>query len=174
MPRLPLVTVTLVVDAGASVEPAAQEGAANLTAHALLEGTIRSTARQLTDRLERLGAGVSVHMDWDATALSMTVLRPQLEAALVLFAEIVLEPVFPEREVARLKAERLAEIMQVRAEPRGLADEVLAGAVYTRSSPYARPEGGRAESVRRLAPRGSGRAAPRAVPARRVDAHHDG
>ena len=39
-------------------------------------------------------------------------------------------PAFREREVERLKAERLAELLQLRAEPRGLADEMFSRFVY--------------------------------------------
>jgi zinc protease len=150
--KLPVVTVILVADAGAMAEPEGRDGAASLTARALLEGTARSAANELQERLERLGAAVSADADWDTATVSLTVLRPQLERALAMFAEIALEPAFPEREIARLKAERLAEILQLRAEPRGLADEMLARVVYSGASRYSRPEGGGPETVGSLLP----------------------
>ena len=59
-----------------------------------------------------------------------------------LFAEVLLEPAFPERELARIKAERLADLLQLRTEPRGLADEMFSRFVYDESSRYASPEHG--------------------------------
>src|SRR5207344_1331689 len=82
----------------------------------------------------------------------MSVLRSQLDAAVALFAEIVTSPAFPVREVERLKSERLAEILQLRAEPRGLADEIYGQALYAKGSRYARPERGSAGSVAQLSP----------------------
>jgi len=49
-----------------------------------------------------------------------------------------------------LKAERLAELLQQRVEPRGLADERFAGVVYDASSRYARAAGGTPASVRAI------------------------
>jgi zinc protease len=66
---------------------------------------------------------------------------------MALLAEVVLQPAFPERELERLKAERLSEILQRRAEPRGLADDMFARFAYAPESRYAVPEGGSATSV---------------------------
>jgi len=148
--KLPVVTALLVCDAGAGAEPAGRDGVANLTARALLEGTTRLDGNALTERFERLGAAVSAGADWDAALVGMTVLAPRFGEALPLFAETVLHPAFPDREVERLKAERLAELMQLRTEPRGLADEMFARVLYEASSRYARPEDGDAGPVAAL------------------------
>ena len=150
MHALPIVTVTIAFDGGAMTEPNAQDGVASLTARALLEGTTRLGATELSEHLERLGATVAADADWDAAVVSVTVLRSRLEAALELLAEIVRTPAFPEKDVERLKMERLAEIMQSRAEPRGLADEVFARATYGAGSRYARTQRGTARSVSAL------------------------
>src|SRR3712207_9429124 len=52
-----------------------------------------------------------------------------------------------EGDVEPLKAERQAEILQLRAEPRGLADEMFDRVLCAAGSRYALPEGGTAESV---------------------------
>jgi zinc protease len=148
--KLPVVTVSLVFDAGATAEPDAQDGVARLTARAVLEGTKQRTGEALTESLERLGASLDADAEWDSGALSMTVLTNRLSDAMALIAEVVLEPAFPEREVERLKAERLAEILQQRAEPRGLADDMFARFLYASDSRYALPEGGSAASVSAL------------------------
>ena len=56
-------------------------------------------------------------------------------------------PAFPQREVERLKAERLADLLKLRTEPRGLADETFASILYEPTSRYALPEAGNEESV---------------------------
>jgi zinc protease len=101
----------------------------------------------LTERLERLGASLDADAEWDSGALTMTVLTSRLSDAMALVAEVVLEPAFPERELERLKAERLAEILQRRAEPRGLADDMFARFLYADDSRYALPDGGSTASV---------------------------
>jgi zinc protease len=148
--KLPVVTVMLVADAGSMAEPAGREGVASLAAHALLEGTSRLSGTELTERFERLGAGLRAAADWDTATVSMTVLASRLREALALFGEVLLDPAFPEREVERLRAERLAELLQLRAEPRGLAEEMFARFVYDPASRYVRPEDGGEDTVSAL------------------------
>lgn len=148
--KLPIVSAALVADAGACSEPAGTDGIAQLTARALMEGTRRRTGDALGEQFERWGATVGSSADWDAAVMSMTVLAPRLDDVMALFAEVVMEPLFPERELARLKAERLADLLQLQTEPRGLADEMFSHFVYDAASRYARPEHGTAKSVRAI------------------------
>src|SRR6185503_3499652 len=145
--KLPLATVVVLVDAGSVCDPAGREGTAQLTAKLLLEGTERSEGAELIERFESLGASVDASADWDAAAVTMTALAEHLPAAFDLLGEVVRTPAFRVREVERLKAERLAELLQLRAEPRGLADELFSRFLYVPTSRYARPEGGDEESV---------------------------
>ena len=128
--KLPIATVIAVVEAGAEVEPPGKEGVASLTARLLLEGAAGVDGAALADRFERIGASVDAHADWDVAAVSLTALTARLPEALGLVRDLLRAPEFPEREVARLKEERLAELLQQRAEPRGLADEQFSRAVY--------------------------------------------
>jgi zinc protease len=145
--KLPLATVAVLVDAGAVCDPAGREGTAQLTAKLLLEGTQRSDGAELIERFESLGASVDAAADWDAAAVTMTALSEHLPQAFELLGEVIRTPAFRVREVERLKAERSAELLQLRAEPRGLADELFSRFVYVASSRYARPEGGDENSV---------------------------
>jgi zinc protease len=143
--KLPVVSMIAVIDAGAALDPAGREGSALLTARALVEGSAA-----LTDKAERLGTELDADADWDTALLKLTVLSERLDEALTLVGEILTRPEFPEREIERLKGERLAELLQLRAEPRGLADEMLSRFVYASDARYALPEGGSEESVTRL------------------------
>src|ERR1043166_5936342 len=145
--KLPLITVAVLVDAGAVCDVAGREGTAQLVAKLLREGTERSDGTELTERFERLGASVDAEADWDAAAVSLTALSEHLPAAFDLLGEVIRTPAFRVREVDRLKAERLAELLQLRAEPRGLADELFSRFLYAQSSRYARPEGGDERSI---------------------------
>jgi zinc protease len=145
--KLPLATVAVLIDAGAVCDPQGREGTAQLVAKLLLEGTEKSDGGELTERFERLGATVDASADWDAAAVTMTALTDRLPAAFDLLGEVLRTPAFRPREVTRLKAERTAELLQLRAEPRGLADELFSRFLYNASSRYARPEGGDEDSV---------------------------
>ena len=140
--KLPVVTVIMVAEAGAITEPRGQEGIARLTAASLLEGSRRRSGVHLTERLERLGASVESSADWDVALASMTVLRTRLREAFGLLAEVIGEPAFPEREIERLKSERLAELLQTRTEPRTLASEMFSRFLFEEGSRYSLPEAG--------------------------------
>src|SRR4051812_46764491 len=145
--RLPIVTVLAVIDAGADSDRPGKEGLAQVVARLLLEGAGTLEGAELAEAFESLGASVESNADWDAAVVSMTLTSRHFDEGFALFADVLRRPTFRERELERLKAERLAELIQLRAEPRGLADEAFAAAVYETSSRYAAPEGGIETSV---------------------------
>ena len=145
--KLPLVTVVVLIDAGAVCDPPGREGTALLTAKLLLEGTQTSDGAELTERFERLGASVDSSADWDAAAVTLTAMSERLPQAMAILGEMLRTPAFRQREVERLKAERLAELLQLRAEPRGLADELFSRFIYTPGSRYTKSEGGDGDSI---------------------------
>src|SRR5438067_5502647 len=144
--RLPIVTVLALVDAGAD-QDTGNEGLAQIVAKMLLEGAGDLDGAEVAEAFERLGASIESNADWDAAVLSMTITSARIDEGFGLFADVLRRPSFRERELERLKAERLAELLQLRAEPRGLADEAFSAAVYDRSSRYALPEGGTETTV---------------------------
>jgi zinc protease len=148
--KLPLATVLVLVNAGSTSEPRGKEGVAALTAAGLLEGTSRFDGAELAEKFEQLGTSLESGADWDSAFLKITVLSNKLEEATKLLGEAISSPVFPEREIERLKAERLAEILQLETEPRGLADEKFSEFLYDDESRYSRPDEGSTESVSSL------------------------
>jgi zinc protease len=145
--KLPVVTVVAVVDAGANRDRAGNEGLAQLTAEMLREGTAKHNGIEILEGFERLGSSIEAGADWDSTVVSMTLLRDHLATGLSLFAEILRTASFPSHEVERLKAERLAERLQILSEPRGLADEAFSRFLYAPGSRYAEPIGGTGKSI---------------------------
>ena len=144
--KQPVVTILAVVEAGATNEPVGRDGVAQLTAQVLAEGTAGGV--DLADRFEMLGAAFDASADWDVTVARVTSTTPQFPAAVALFGQALTAPDFPERERERLKAERLAALLQRRTEPRGLADDILSRAVYADGSRYALSDDGEESSVR--------------------------
>lgn len=145
--RLPLVTIRLVLDVGARQEAREQAGIALLAATALAEGTIRLDAAALADEFERLGGSLSAYATWDATHVRTTVLSSRVPEALSLLSEVVRTPAFAPREVERLKQERLAELLELKTEPRGLADERFSSSLYRPTSRLSVQEGGSERTV---------------------------
>ena len=149
-PALPIITLGLIVPAGAESDPAGGGGLAQLAARLLTEGTKTRSAAQIAEGFEGLGGTITSSATWDAAFVQASVLSRNLEPAIGILADVVLNPAFPEREVERLKNQRLAELQQQRARPEGLASEMFFRLAYDTTSPYARPSGGTPESVRSL------------------------
>lgn len=148
--KLPLVTVLALVDAGSVSDPAGQEGVAQLTASLLTEGTGNLTGAQLAEVVELMGSTLDAGADWDSSVVKLTTLSSRLPDAIALLARVLTEPSLPEDEFQRLRNERMADLLQQRSEPRSLADEAFAQAIYAPGARYAKPDGGSEQSVQAL------------------------
>jgi len=145
--RLPLVSTLLVLDAGESQASAGSEGVGALAGLTLQGGTRRREAEALAEALEGIGAALSVGTGWDSTTLGLTCHADRLEEAWSLLAELVLEPTFPEDEIALVRDRRLATLQQRRMSPGSLADDMFSHYVFSEESAYARPVGGTVGSL---------------------------
>ena len=150
LPDRELVSVHLVTDAGAASEDESQGGIAALTAQVLVTGTRRLDAAAFAEATERLGIDVGSESSWDSARAGFVALGAHLEAGLELLAEMITEPRLDEGEFDRLKAERLNDILQARAEPGRLADERFLAEVFADGAPYGRLSAGRPETVEPL------------------------
>jgi zinc protease len=147
---LPEVAAELLLPVSSVDDPPGLGGLAALTARALTEGTRRKSAQEVAEAFDLLGASLSADVGPDATVLSLECLEPVLGRALDLLVEVVSEPAFDPKEIARLRDERLDEIARSLDEPRIVANLRLLEAIFGPTHPYGRPEGGRKEEVERI------------------------
>jgi predicted Zn-dependent peptidase len=150
LPDRELVSVQLVADAGAASEDEAHAGVAALTAQLLVTGTQQLDAAAFAETTERLGIEVSSESSWDSARAGFTALGDKLDAGLELLADMVRSPRLDEGEFDRLKAERLNDILQARADPGRLADEHFLREVFGDGVPYGRLSAGSPETVEPL------------------------
>jgi zinc protease len=144
---LPLVEVELVIRAGAAFDQPNEAGRALMVAEMLDEGTATRSVLQIADEIDYLGGSLDLSAGWDSTVLSLHVLSDRLLSALDVFADVALDPVFPEAEFERKKRERLTALLQEQDEARVLANKALASGVFGRQHPYGQPAGGTYASV---------------------------
>jgi zinc protease len=152
LPDRELTSVHIVFDAGAAAEDEAEGGVAALTAQLLVTGTRRLDANAFAETTERLGIDVSAESNWDSARAAFQAVAEHLSPGLALLAEMVREPRLDAGEFERLRGERLAEILQSRADPGALADETFIAQLYADASAYRRPAAGLPESVGPLTP----------------------
>ena len=147
VPSAAVVNVHLLVDAGAAAEDETLAGVAALTAQLLVTGTARLDASAFAEATEMLGIEVSSESSWDSARAAFQSLPQHMAPGLALLAEMVQQPRFDPDEFDRLKAERLADILQARADPGRLADEMFLRHLYDESTPYRRLSAGTPETV---------------------------
>ncbi|HEX6139774.1 MAG TPA: pitrilysin family protein [Candidatus Limnocylindria bacterium] len=145
-----MANVHLLVDGGAASEDEAHGGVAALTAQLLVTGTRRLDASAFAEATERLGIEVSSESSWDSARAAFQSLPEHLEEGMALLAEMIREPRFDPGEFERLRAERLADILQSRADPGRLADEMFLRHLFTEATPYRRLSAGGSETVSAL------------------------
>ena len=150
--EVPLVNLTLAVDAGFASDASSSPGTANLAMDAMVDGTRTRNALQISDELDNLGAQLRTNSNLDMSFVSLSALSAKLDPSLDLFADLILHPSFPEDEVARERKLTLAAIEREENTPATMAQRVLPALLYGPTHPYGNPltGSGTTESVSKL------------------------
>jgi predicted Zn-dependent peptidase len=147
---LPIVSARLVVTAGAGDVPDARPGVMSFLGSMLEQGTKKRNALQLSDDFEAIGANHGAWVEWDSGGLNVRVLSERLDAALELMADVALSPTFPEAEVERLRARRIASIQAEKSSPGTIASNNVAAALFGRAHPYGHSMSGDEDDAKKL------------------------
>jgi len=139
---VPTVEISLLVDCGSSVDPAGRSGLAGMTMNVLDEGTKTKTAVQIGEIQGRLGARLGMGADDDWATLSLSALTTNLAPSLDLFADVLLNPSFPEADFQRLRKEALVRMQSSKLEPGSMAGRVQGMLVFGEGHPYGALGGG--------------------------------
>jgi len=146
---LPYVSLGLLIKVGASSDPLAKSGLAQLTAELIERGTKNKSAEQISDAFGRLGTGLSIRTDYDFTYVSVAGLSRTRDELLQLFVEVITEPAFAAPEVERLKREFVAGIKRNYDQPRWVAGRTFAQFLYGQH-PYGREVGGSVRDIQSI------------------------
>ncbi len=136
---IPLVQMSLMVNAGYKTDSQTLPGVANLAMSMLDEGTKRYSALEISKRLNLLGAQIYTSSDLDYSYVFLSSLKSRLKDALDIYADIILNPQFPQKDFERLKKQTLTGIKQEKARPTTMALRVLPVLIYGKGHPYALP-----------------------------------
>jgi zinc protease len=140
---LPIVSIAMVVPgAGAAADPSGKGGLASFTADLLDEGIAGMTAIGIAEEQDRLGASIGVHTDVDAAYVSVSTLTKTLDQTIDLATKIITAPAFDDKDVERVKGDRMISLEQRRDRPREVAALMLTGALFGPSTAYGHPGSG--------------------------------
>jgi len=138
----PIVNFAIAADAGYASDPAEKAGLAALTLDVVDEGTAARDSFQIADALDALGARIGSYNTLDHSVLTLAALPMNLAPSLDLFADVVLNPAFPQDMVDLSIRQRIARIGQEQAQPTGAAMRILARLLYGSDHAYGKPFSG--------------------------------
>ncbi|MBV8552324.1 MAG: insulinase family protein [Acidobacteriaceae bacterium] len=135
----PIVNFWLDVNAGFAADQTAVPGTARLTSGLLTGGTKRRTALEISDELQILGAQLTSGSNLDTSTVYLSALKATLDEALDLYADVILNPVFPETDFERQKQLQLAAIANEKVTPLQMALRTLPPILFTDGHAYGVP-----------------------------------
>jgi zinc protease len=135
--RLPLISYRLAFKVGDINDPEDAHGLTSAMSAMLTEGIRDYTSRQLAEKIERLGASISVNSSDDFTIVSASSLSLYRAEILKLISGIALAPTFPEEELDLYRRNTLEHLKFQRSQPGFLAGEQAARLIYG-DHPYSR------------------------------------
>jgi zinc protease len=136
---IPQVNLTLLVDAGYAADQFGAPGTASLALDMLDEGTTRRTALQISDTLSQLGTNLGTGSQLDVSSVSLSTLKENLDPSLDIFADVVLNPSFPQADFQRQQRQRLARIQREKVQPVQMALRVFPQLLYGANHAYGNP-----------------------------------
>ncbi len=151
MSSLSSVTFGVQFGAGTKDEPTAQYGLAHLMESMMFQGTKSRTVRQLTEAFETLGARKGGSTGTETSTYWCQLVARQLDPALDLLADLLLEPIFPAEEFEQMRQVALQTIRRREDEPMSRLSDLLLEQFYLGSNLGRRMVGTR-ESVEALTP----------------------
>jgi zinc protease len=149
---VPVAEFRLLLDAGYASDQFGLPGTATLAMGMLDEGTTSRTALEISDELDRLGATLRAGSNLDVSFVRLSALKENLDPSLELFADVILNPSFPEKELERLRKQQLAAIQREKVRPVSMALRVFPRLLYGENHAYGLPltGSGTEESVAKL------------------------
>lgn len=130
MPGLASVSVGIWVLAGGRHERPEQNGIAHFLEHMAFKGTKTRSALQIAEAIEDVGGYINAYTSREMTAFYARVLGPDVPLALDVISDIVLNPVFDQREIEVERNVILQEIGQTLDTPDDIIFDWLQEAAY--------------------------------------------
>ena len=147
---LPTVALNMVFQCGADHDPLDKPGIATMTAEMLDAGTTSMDALQISDKLNFLGATMSVRSNFDGTYALLATLTRHLDEALAVYADVITHPTFPQKEFERIQKQRLTSLLQQKDRAATIATLAFNHIIYGKDHPYGNDPAGTDSSVKAM------------------------
>lgn len=136
---IPVINFNLLLDAGYAADQFGLPGTAGMALGMMDEGTKKRNALEISEELAMLGASLGTGANLDNCSVSLSSLKSNLDKSLDLFADVILNPSFPNDELERAKKQKLAQIQREKSTPIQMALRVLPQFMYGNDHAYGLP-----------------------------------
>src|SRR5712692_9576296 len=137
--EVPLVNFWMATDAGYAADEFAAPGTANMTMALLTGGTKTRNALEISDQLQALGADLKANSNLDLSLVRLSALKAKLDPSLELYADVILNPSFPDADFKRQQKLQLAAIDREKNTPVQMALRVFPELLYGPKHAYGNP-----------------------------------
>ena len=148
--ELPIVSMNLVVNSGGTADPSDRAGLASMTATLLDDGTKNRSAVEIANQLQSIGASLGAGSGWDSANVSMQTLTRNLDKALDIYSDVIVNPVFPADELETVRRRALVGFLQRKDNPNAIANVVYNSLLYGKDHPYGKSLGGDESSIKAI------------------------
>jgi zinc protease len=136
--ELPIVSMNLVINTGGTADPADRAGLATFTANLMDNGTKTRNAVDISNQTSALGVNIGTSSGWDSANVTMQTLTKNLDAALDIYSDVIMNPVFPADELETLRKQTLVGLLQRKDNANAIANVAYSKLLYGKDHPYGR------------------------------------
>lgn len=137
--ELPLISISARIGTGSIYEPADKVGLASITGQVMRTGgTSRMTGDEIDETLEALAASVETGIGETSGSASLSVLKEDLDKVLPIFADVLMNPAFPDEKIELAKIQARSVIARRNDQPSSITFREFGKLIYGPDSPYAR------------------------------------
>ncbi len=139
---VPVVRLSLELPSGYVSDVGRKLGTASFTLGMLDEGAGDLEALAFAEKAEALGAQLGAGASLDGGNAFLSALGENLDPSVALFAQMLRQPRFDDKEIERVRQTWIAGIKQEKARPNSAAQRLLPPLIYGQGHPYAIPFSG--------------------------------
>ncbi len=144
-----VIAVEVLLRMGPLYETDAEAGISSLTMNLLEKGTASLSAPEIAERIESVGARLSVSVNADYGVITLLATREGLDAGLEILFDVLKNAAFPEKAVEQEKDRQIQAIHARRDQPLSSTFDLFQETLYDKH-PYHKPRLGYEETVNNL------------------------
>jgi len=147
MPHIRSISIGIWIKSGSRDEASEFNGISHFTEHMVFKGTTTRSAQQIARQVDSIGGNIDAFTGKETICFNIKVLDEHLPVAIDILSDLVLNPIFDPKDIAREKGVILEEIKMDEDNPDYLVHEIFTQNFW-KDHPLGKPILGTKETVR--------------------------